>query len=485
MQVVRRHDRHRLDPVRPRRLRPRHLAPVGVAPLRRDADLGRRGGGVRRIGRERPRHQRDPVVEPHREAVHRADEGVAPAADHPHPEPRPGRPVRGRIDHRILPVPALVPTIAARGGARKRGRLPGLCTPSRRATLRQNTRGEGPWPRHRVLGISFDHMHMGDLLRQVAEHPDAEIAGICDPDRARMQSAVEAFGIPEDRVFTDLDACLSVPGADLAIVCAATAAPRRDRRGDRPARHQRDGGEALRRQRRRRPPDDRRDGEDGQASSRSTGRSPGTLRTTPPSASSTEGAIGDLIEVHFYDGNRGPLFHLADKVEVSPEEVERQKPGSWWYKRAAGGGSLLDYLGYGTTLGTWFMDGEAPIEVTCSGRRDPRHRGRPALDHHRPLRPRPLEVRDPLGHPHRPLDAAAAAAAAASCSSAPTARSRATTTTPSSRCRPARIRHRSKCAPTRCLPAAAPPSSTSSAASTTAPRPTARSTRRSRSSASG
>jgi predicted dehydrogenase len=77
-----------------------------------------------------------------------------------------------------------------------------------------------------------------------------------------------------------------------------------------------------------------------------------------------EGVIGDLIEVHFYDGNRGPLYHLADKVEVSPEEVERQKPGSWWYRKASGGGSLLDYLGYGATLGTWFMDGEAPLEVT-------------------------------------------------------------------------------------------------------------------------
>ncbi len=38
-----------------------------------------------------------------------------------------------------------------------------------------------------------------------------------------------------------------------------------------------------------------------------------------------------MIEVHFYDGNRGPLFHLADKVDVSREEVERQKPanGAW------------------------------------------------------------------------------------------------------------------------------------------------------------
>jgi glucose-fructose oxidoreductase len=27
---------------------------------------------------------------------------------------------------------------------------------------------------------------------------------------------------------------------------------------------------------------------------------------------------------------------------------------------------LLDYLGYGTTLGTWFMGGRKPIEVTCA-----------------------------------------------------------------------------------------------------------------------
>jgi glucose-fructose oxidoreductase len=78
-----------------------------------------------------------------------------------------------------------------------------------------------------------------------------------------------------------------------------------------------------------------------------------------------EGVIGDLAEVHFYDGNRGPLYHLADKVEVTPEEVEAQKPDSWWYKKSSGGGSLLDYLGYGATLGTWFMNGEEPIEVTC------------------------------------------------------------------------------------------------------------------------
>jgi glucose-fructose oxidoreductase len=58
------------------------------------------------------------------------------------------------------------------------------------------------------------------------------------------------------------------------------------------------------------------------------------------------------------------LRHLADKVEVSLEEANRRKSESWWYQ-APGGGSLQDYLGYGVTLGTWFLDGRAPMDVTC------------------------------------------------------------------------------------------------------------------------
>ena len=77
-----------------------------------------------------------------------------------------------------------------------------------------------------------------------------------------------------------------------------------------------------------------------------------------------EGTIGEVIEVHYYDGNRGPLRHLADKIEVSEEEAARQKSQSWWYRKESGGGSLLDYLGYGVTLGTWFHGGRAPLEVT-------------------------------------------------------------------------------------------------------------------------
>ena len=47
----------------------------------------------------------------------------------------------------------------------------------------------------KIAGINFDHMHMGDLLRKCHEHPEVEIAGICDDNPARMQAAIANFSI--------------------------------------------------------------------------------------------------------------------------------------------------------------------------------------------------------------------------------------------------------------------------------------------------
>ena len=218
--------------------------------------------------------------------------------------------------------------------------------------------------RFRVVGISFDHMHMGDLLRLVHDHPQAEIAGLFDPNRATMDRAVAQFAIPEDRVFTDFDACMKATRPDLAILCAATADHARytERLAaygvhvfvEKPFAASVTDARAM------------------IAAMQPTGKLLAInwpLAWVPAHVTAKrlidEGVIGELIELHFYDGNRGPLYHLADKIEVSRGEVERQKPTSWWYKRALGGGSLLDYLGYGATLGTWYMNGEAPLEVTC------------------------------------------------------------------------------------------------------------------------
>jgi len=215
----------------------------------------------------------------------------------------------------------------------------------------------------RVAGINFDHMHMGDLLREVFEHADAEIVGIYDKSRERMQAAIANFGIPEERVFTDLDACLEQSRPDLAIICAATA--EHADHVEQVARHkvhvlvEKPFAASLA------------DADRMIAAMQGAGKQMAInwpLAWYPCHNTARrlvdEGAIGELIEVHYYDGNRGPLFHLADKVEVTPEEVEAAKPRSWWYKAASGGGSLRDYLGYGVTLATWFLNGEKPIEVT-------------------------------------------------------------------------------------------------------------------------
>jgi len=218
--------------------------------------------------------------------------------------------------------------------------------------------------RFRVAGINFDHMHMGDLLREAHQHPDAEIVGICDADPKRMQGAIEIFALSANRAFTDVAACMATE-PDLVILCPATADHARYVEMVAPYGRnilvEKPFAASI---------------ADADLMIAACEKSGARLAINWPLAwypshvttkrLVSEGVIGEVREVHFYDGNRGPLYHLADKVEVTAEEVERQKPGSWWYKQASGGGSLLDYLGYGATLGTWFLDGEAPIDVTAT-----------------------------------------------------------------------------------------------------------------------
>lgn len=217
-----------------------------------------------------------------------------------------------------------------------------------------------PW---RVVGINFDHMHMGDLLRHVVDHRNAEIVGVCDADTAKMEDAIAALSIKPECVYTNVEECIHQTRPDLVILCSATA----DHAStfEEVCRH---GVDVLIEK----PFAANLHDADRMINAMSA---TGTrlainwpLRWYPAHVTTKrlidEGAIGKVAEVHFYDGNRGPLYHLADKVEVSDEEVQRKKPASWWYKTSSGGGSLLDYLGYGVTLGTWFMDGRAPLTVT-------------------------------------------------------------------------------------------------------------------------
>ncbi len=214
----------------------------------------------------------------------------------------------------------------------------------------------------RVVGMNFDHMHMGDLLRMVSTHPRAEIAGICDLQRDRMAEAIRNFEIPEDRVFIHPEPCLETARPDLIILCPATAEHadwvERVTPYSLPVLLEKPFAASLAEA-------------DRILAAMKRHNQPlainWPLRWYPSHATAKrvldEGQIGDPLEVHFYDGNRGPLYHGADKLEKEPTVTE--KASSWFYRRARGGGSLLDYLGYGATLGTWFLNGEVPLEVTA------------------------------------------------------------------------------------------------------------------------
>ena len=214
----------------------------------------------------------------------------------------------------------------------------------------------------RFVGMNFDHMHMGDLLRMVHEHPDAEIAGICDHDPARMQRAIETFQIPVDRVFTKEKACLKAIQPDAVILCPATGrhaeyvelvAPFKTHiLVEKPFAATLEDADAM-----------------IAAAKKNKVRMAinWPIRWSPCHVTAhrlvSEGAIGELQEVHHYGGNRGPLYHTADKIETTPTAAMKKK--SWFYQKSEGGGSLLDYLGYGSTFATWYHGGRKPIDVTA------------------------------------------------------------------------------------------------------------------------
>ncbi len=217
--------------------------------------------------------------------------------------------------------------------------------------------------RWKVAGIDFSHMHMGDNLRMAYEHPEVEIVGVWDSRPERMQAAIESFGIPPERVFDDWRACLEKAEPDLVILCPPTGEHAQwvERVAPCGAHVMMEKPFAA-------------NLADADRMQSAMQDSPGRLAINwplawyPPHLTARrlieEGAIGEVSSVNYYDGNRGPLFHAADKLETSEAFRAGEKARSWFYSREQGGGSLLDYLGYGATLGTWFLGGRTPLEIT-------------------------------------------------------------------------------------------------------------------------
>ena len=215
----------------------------------------------------------------------------------------------------------------------------------------------------RVAGINFDHFHMGDLLRYAQEHPHVEIVGISDEQPARMEEAVRKLGIAREHAFTDYRACMEKAKPDVVILCPAAS-----KHGEWVKKIAPYGPHILVEK----PFAASLKEADAMVGAMPKNR---TLMINWPlqwvgshrkaHELVTGGGIGDVLNVWHFGGNRGPLFHGADKDEKTHAQVAKEKPKSWFYKKAHGGGSLLDYLGYGTTLGTWYQGGRRPVEVTA------------------------------------------------------------------------------------------------------------------------
>jgi predicted dehydrogenase len=218
--------------------------------------------------------------------------------------------------------------------------------------------------RWKIAGINFDHFHMGDLLRFAHDHPQVEIVGISDEQPARMEEAVRKLKMPRGRLFTDYRACLEETKPDFVILCPAASKHGEWVRKIAPygvhimvekpfAASLKEADEMI-----------------AAMTRNKTLMINWPLQWVRSHRKAYElveaGVIGDVINVWHFGGNRGPLWHGADKEEKTPQQVAKEKPHSWFYKKARGGGSLLDYLGYGTTLCTWYQGGRRPIEVTAA-----------------------------------------------------------------------------------------------------------------------
>ena len=215
----------------------------------------------------------------------------------------------------------------------------------------------------KIAGINFDHFHMGDLLRYSHDHPQVEVVGISDEQPARMEEAIRKLGVPRESAFTDDRACLEKTQPDIVILCPAAS-----KHGEWVKKVAPYGVHVMVEK----PFAASLKEADAMVQAMPRNR---TLMINWPLqwvASHRKayelvaaGHIGDVLNVWHFGGNRGPLWHGADKDEKTAAQVAKEKPKSWFYKKAHGGGSLLDYLGYGTTLGTWFINGRSPIEVTA------------------------------------------------------------------------------------------------------------------------
>jgi len=204
---------------------------------------------------------------------------------------------------------------------------------------------------YRVVGANFDQMHMNTNLQWFHDHPEMDVVGVCDenPDTSTgsLDAAAADLDLSDDAVYDDLDACLTNAEPDVVLGCPMNS----EHAGfvGRVAEHDvhvavekpmavtlADADRMI----------------DAMAGTGNLFVINWPVMWDPIKHTIKrlveEGTVGDVIEVQYYGGNAG-----------APPD------GSWFYDDESGGGSMLDYLGYGATFSTWFRGGDLPESVTA------------------------------------------------------------------------------------------------------------------------
>jgi len=215
-----------------------------------------------------------------------------------------------------------------------------------------------------VALLGLDHMHAGDNIRDIFACDRAELVGLWDSDDARLNNVGKDTGVSSDRRFNSADELFEKARPDVAVVCSTTQDHTHFVEMAMAA-----GAHVILEK----PfAVDLAAADEMIAASERFGKRlainwPAVWQPAHQTAYRliTEGQIGEVREIHSYGGNRGPLWHSHDKKETNGAVSPEEKRATWWYRADMGGGSLLDYLGYGATLGTWFRGGGLPSTVTA------------------------------------------------------------------------------------------------------------------------
>ena len=202
----------------------------------------------------------------------------------------------------------------------------------------------------RVVGANFDQMHLNTNLQWAHDHSDTEVVGLCDEDpetsTGSLEEAAENCDVPAENCYDDLDRCIEETRPDIVLGGPMNAAHatfvERVAARDVHVAVEKPMAMSL---------------ADADRMIDAAAESDGLLAVNWPVSWKPlhnevkrlvdDGTIGDVVEVQYYGGNAG----------APPDD-------SWFYRADCGGGSMLDYLGYGATFSTWFRDGELPTRVS-------------------------------------------------------------------------------------------------------------------------